>query len=223
MFLHGWGGDERSFCGLAEVLSREFCVTLVDFYGFGKTPHPDFPLSLDDYCNSVVALISHYKMKNVILIGHSFGGRVALRLARQKGYLFDRIVLIGSAGLKPRRGLKYHFRVLRYKFNRRMGRTVCDAGSADYRALQGAMKKTFVNIVNEDQKSDLPFITLPVLLIWGANDAETPLYMAKRMRRLLPASTLHVLPEAGHYVYLERPFETLGLIKDFIGGETECL
>jgi Predicted hydrolases or acyltransferases (alpha/beta hydrolase superfamily) len=107
ILLHGWGGDKNSLKNIGDALKGEFRVTLVDLPGFGGTPHPKYPLKLEDYVNAVVDLINFYKMSGVVLIGHSFGGRVALLLAARYGRLLDGIVLIDSAGLKPRRGVKY--------------------------------------------------------------------------------------------------------------------
>jgi len=196
-------------------------VTLVDFYGFGDTPSPPYPLLLDDYADSIVNIIRHYKMQDVVLVGHSFGGRVALRIASKYGYILDGIVLTGSAGLKPRRGLKYYFKVYFHKLMLKLGINH-RGGSSDYAKLSGAMRQTFKNIVNEDQTKELSKITLPVLLIWGDKDKDTPIYMAKRMYRKMPTSSLIVFRNEGHFAYLNRYRLFTEILKKFLaGGENE--
>lgn len=212
--MHGWGGEIASFKWLADRLSSQFRVTLIDLYGFGKTPHPDRPLCIEDYALGVEEVIEKSGGDNVILIGHSFGGRVAMRLGARN----DRVkglVLIDSAGVIPRRGPIYYYRIARYKLAKRLGKVVLPRGSADYDALSGAMRKTFVNVVNESSLPDAKAITAPTLLIWGREDKDTPLYMCKRLHRVIAESRAIVFDCAGHFSYLDRPERTFRIIKAF--------
>ena len=168
-------------------------------YGFGDTPHPHRPLALDDYVDGVSDIIGE---TDVVLIGHSFGGRVAMRLAARDTRVRG-LVLIDSAGIPPRRSPRYYSRVLRYKLAKRLGLSVKNAGSADYAALQGPMRKTFVNIVNDSNVSDARKISVPTLLLWGSADKDTPMYMCRRLKRLIRGSEAVVFPGAGHYSYID--------------------
>ena len=215
--MHGWGGSITSFKNLADRLKNEFSVTLVDLYGFGATPHPDRPLSLDDYANGVIDIIEESCGDDVILIGHSFGGRVAMRVAAR----CDRVaalVLIDSAGVPPRRGIKYHARVLNYKIKKKLGLRTSNAGSDDYAKLSGAMKGTFVRIVNESNLPDCEKITVPVLLLWGSEDKDTPLYMCKKLKTRLLGAEAVVIKGAGHFSYLEKPEFSRRVIRAFLKG-----
>lgn len=217
--MHGWGGDKSSLKAIADSLKGEFRVTLVDFYGFGDTPHPARPLKLEDFALSIVELIQFYKMSGVILVGHSFGGRVALLLSARWGYLIDKLILIDGAGLRPRRKPSYYIKKTIYKIKKRLHFDVSVYGSADYKALTGEKKRTFVNVVNFHLDRYLKYVTLPVLLIWGRKDKETPLYMANKLHKRLSDSKLYVLNNAGHYSYLDSKAECLAVIKGFLGGE----
>lgn len=216
IFLHGWGGSTDSFLGVARVL-KDCRVTLVDFFGFGKTPHPDYPLYVEDYARAIVRIITKFRMTNVILVGHSFGGRVAIRLASKYGYLIDKVLITDGAGIKPRRGLVYYFKIFRHKLLNKLG-IKHNSGSADYRALSGVMKETFKNVVNEDLTPELRKITLPVLLVWGDKDKDTPIYMAKRMYRKVSGSGLIIFKGAGHYAYLEGFPVFVSVLSQFISG-----
>ncbi|NCA93027.1 alpha/beta hydrolase, partial [bacterium] len=196
IFLHGWGGSVASFFGAGKDLSKYFRITLLDFYGFGDTPHPNKELFLDDYVSSVIEIIDYYKMSNVILVGHSFGGRVAIKIAAKHGYLLEKIVLVDSAGILPRRGLKYYFKIYFHKLCKKIGIKHL-GGSKDYRALPAIMKQTFKNIVNEDLLPLVKKITLPTLLIWGDKDKETPIYMAKLMHKNIIGSGLIIFRGLG--------------------------
>lgn len=201
--------------GLAKQLCADYRVTLLDFYGFGDTPHPDHVLVLDDFVQSVIDIIQHYKMKNVILVAHSFGGRVAIKIASKYGYLLEKMALIDSAGLRPRRGVRYYYKILRHKLLKFL-KIPHKAGSSDYRQLPDIKKKTFINIVNENLSGLLPKVTLPTLIVWGNNDKETPIYMARKLNKGIIGSGLVVLKGAGHHSYLDRPFEVLLILKSFL-------
>lgn len=203
IFLHGWGGSISSFLGCAKRISKKYRVTLVDFYGFGETKALPFPLYLDDYVNSIVDIIRYYKMDSAIIVGHSFGGRVAIRLASKYGYLLDKVVLVDSAGIKPRRTLKYYAKIFLHKLCIRLHINHV-GGSEDYKKLSNVMKQTFKNIVNEDQTYELSKITLPIMLVWGDKDRDTPIYMAKRILHRIPQSFLVILKNSGHFAYVER-------------------
>ncbi len=163
---------------------------------------PSRPQELDDYCNYVEECIQLIEAKEVIVVGHSFGGRVGIRLA-SKGVI-DRLVLVDSAGLKPKRKLKYYIKVASFKLKRKLGMCVDGAGSRDYRSLSAVMKKTFVNIVNTHQDFELDSICIPTLIIWGDMDSETPMYMARKLTQEIKGSSLIIYNGAGHFSYLER-------------------
>lgn len=186
----------------------------MDLYGFGKTPHPDHPLTLADYARGVKDLLSDLGVEDAILIGHSFGGRVAMRLAAEESFV-RALVLVDSAGIPPRRGVKYALRVLFYKIGKAFGHPSKRAGSADYVALRGAMRKTFVNVVNTSSVPDAKKILAPTLLFWGSEDKETPFYMCKRLRRLIRNSEIVEARGAGHFSYLERPEYAYRVIRAF--------
>ncbi|MDR1940446.1 MAG: alpha/beta hydrolase [Clostridiales bacterium] len=220
IFLHGFGGSTVSFAYAANIISKQaFRTTLVDMYGFGKTPPLDRPMTLDDYVKSIEEIIEYYRMENVILTAHSFGGRVAIRLAASNRRI-KKLVLTDSAGIPPRRALKYYFKVYSYKLFKKLGITL-NTGSRDYKGLSDVMKKTFVNIVNDDLTPYLDKIDCPALLVWGKNDSETPLYMAEIMKKNISDSALIVFENCGHFCYLEEPYRFIKILSAFCvdGGE----
>jgi pimeloyl-ACP methyl ester carboxylesterase len=140
-------------------------------------------------------------MQRVILIAHSFGARVALKLAHDFPHLVNKMVIADGAGIKARKGIRYYYRFYRHKLLSLL-RIPHKSGSKDYRALSPVMKQTFKNIVNKDLTPLLNSINTPVLLIWGDRDRQTPLYMARKMSRLLPDNKLIIFKKAGHFCYL---------------------
>lgn len=213
IFLHGWGGSASAFLFVANRLKGVRC-TLLDFFGFGDSDVPDSPRTVKDYANDVLSLMELLNIKSATLVCHSFGGRVGIELASHYPDRVEKLVLIDSAGLKPKRGIKYHLRVGAHKLLRAMGLNGL-GGSSDYRALGGGMKRTFVNVVNYDQTKLLPKISCPTAIFWGKRDKETPIYMAKRLKSLIPDSEIFWL-NGGHFAYAEDISTFFAILSAFI-------
>lgn len=214
--MHGWGGSLDSFLGIAKQMSAKYRVTLVDFFGFGATPHPDKALTLSDFTEAVYEIIKYYKMSSVSFVAHSFGGRVALLFAVKYPHIVDGMILTDVAGMKPRRKPSYYFKIWTFKLKRKLG-FKATGGSDDYRALSGAMKGTFKNIVSEHLDKKVNGLTVPTILIWGTKDNETPLYMAKRLKRKLKNSALVTL-FGDHFCYLTRSTGFVKIAESFLEG-----
>lgn len=213
IFLHGWGGSIDSFRGVATHFSSKYRCTAVDFYGFGESKIYRV-LTLSDYVDGVEEIINYYNMKNVILVGHSFGGRVAI-LAASRNSNIKSIVLVDSAGLKPRFSIKKFCKKLSYKLKKALKMDVSNCGSADYKALSGDMRGTFKNIVNFYLDGYLKDIKCETLIIWGDKDKDTPPYMAKRLHKGIYNSGLIFL-KGGHYSYLDCYGQFLAILDSYL-------
>ncbi|MDR1906231.1 MAG: alpha/beta hydrolase [Clostridiales bacterium] len=219
IFLHGFGGGIISFAYAARCMSKSCRTTLVDLYGFGETPHMDRPMDLNDYVKSVEEIIRYYVMKNVILVAHSFGGRVAIKLKAEGNDAVKKLVLCDSAGILPKRTSGYYIRVYIYKLLKKL-RLKPNMGSADYKGLPEIMKKTFINIVNYDLKPCLRDIDCPTLIVWGEKDRETPMYMAEILNKNIRGSRLVVFEGCGHFAYIEDGYRFTKLLRGFVNEES---
>lgn len=216
IFLHGWGGNAEAFLFAANHL-KAYKSVLIDFYGFGRTPHPDYPLTVKDYVNGVIEVMDNLGLKSATIIGHSFGGRVAIELAANFSERVDKLVLVDSAGIKPRRGIKYYFKICVHKILKKFGRGL--KGSSDFQALSPVMKKTFINVVNYDQTYLLEKINSPTAIFWGDNDRATPLYMAKILNKKIKNSALFILTNSSHFSYLDNSGKFLLILSAFLKGK----
>lgn len=230
VFLHGWGANLDSFNILTKELSTCYEIIALDFPGFGKSEEPPSPWSLDDYTTMTKAFIEHLEITNPTLVGHSFGGRVSIKLSQLLN--LDKIILINSAGIKPKRKMSYYLRVYGYKAFRTVAglplfswilKEPLEAyreiySSADYKQASDIMKQVLSKVVNEDLKHLLKKITVPVLLIWGDKDTSTPVEDAKLMEEMIPDAGLVIYEGVGHFSYLEQPAKTVSIIKTFVGG-----
>lgn len=218
VFLHGWGGSLVSFGYFAKIVANKGCRVLnVSFSGHGASPPPDGAWGIADYVRPLVELMDSLGIGSATIIGHSFGGRAAIYMAANHPNRVDRLVLIDSAGILPKRGIGYKYRVWRYKRAKAKGKDLSSYGSDDYRALTPNIRESFVRVVNEDLEPTLGRINIPTLLVWGDKDKDTPLYMAKRLQRGIKDSGLVTIKGAGHYSYVDRADIFLGALLSFLG------
>lgn len=215
VMLHGWGANIELFKSAAEPISQKYLVAAPDMPGFGKTSEPSGEWTVDDYTDFVIKFIEKLKLRKVILLGHSFGGRIIIKAANRKGLPFEitEIILVDSAGIKPVKTAEQRLKENISKAGKKLlsfspallEKVRSAAGSADYRAASPHMRRILVNVVNEDLTPLLSGIKQPVLLIWGSLDTATPLSDAKKMESLIPEAGLAEIAGAGHYSFLDNP------------------
>jgi pimeloyl-ACP methyl ester carboxylesterase len=215
--LHGWGGEIASFGPIPAILADRFDVVALDLPGFGMTPLPDRPWGTENYADLVADCLRQLELGPVTLVGHSFGGKTSILVAAQHPELVRRLVLVDSAGIRPKRGPSYYLRVYALKSARGIAslplfsaarkplldRVYAALGSADYRAAADpVLRGTLVRVVNEDIRDQLPLIQAPTLLIWGSEDQDTPVADGRLMEKLIPDAGMVVIQGTGHFAYL---------------------
>lgn len=230
--LHGWGGSIDSFWPVAEQLAKsDFTVHVIDFPGFGGTDMPPEPWGVPDYVQFVLAYMDTQGLERVHLLGHSFGGRVSLILGSDHADRVDKMVLANSAGVLPPDnplrdgavkaaksvmrlpGLRKLYEPVRRKAYEQMGAT-------DYLDA-GALRETFVKVIEQDL---LPFaarVSRPTLLFWGDRDLDTPVWQARQLEQAIPDAGLIIMPGAGHFSYLERLPDYVRIVLHFLTQPAE--
>lgn len=230
LILHGWGASIDTVMPIFNHLKNHFKVYAIDFPGCGKSQIPSEVLGAFDYARIIKKFIDIMEMEEVILIGHSHGGRVSLVLANKYPELVKKMILIDSAGLIPRRKLKYYVKVYTFKTLKKfyslaffwmnkekaMERFYKRFGSDDYKDANGIMRKILVKLVNEDLRPLLNGIKASTLLIWGRDDDATPVYMGEIMEKEIKDSGLVVLENAGHYSYLDQFMRFKAIVDSFL-------
>lgn len=212
ILLHGWGQNTTMMQAIQEGLHPYFTVYNLDFPGFGKSDALQQAWSTIDYTDFLAKFIKALNIQNPILIGHSFGCRIALRYASQ--YPVYKMVLTGAAGLKPKRGFDYYVKVTTYKLLKQIFKLPFLAkykesmqskfGSTDYKNASPILRETLVKVVNEDIKPLLKDIQAETLLVFGSHDQATPLWMGKVMEKTMPNATLIVFEQDDHYAYFHQ-------------------
>lgn len=229
IILPGWGDNRSTFKHIISFLEKYFTIYIIDYPGFGKSTFPNRDLTMDDYTNLIVNFMNVKDIKNPIIIAHSFGGRIAISLSGKKKIKLNKIILIDSAGIKPRKTFKQRLKQRAYKILKKIKYLLpkkCKEkyisflikifGSNDFKNLNSNIRKTFINIVNADLKAYLKNILVPTLLIWGENDFDTPINDAYIMQKEIPDSGLVILEKASHFSYLDYPSYTNNIINEFI-------
>lgn len=201
VFLHGWHNtaNKEKYLELLKLLSVKFRVVALDFPGFGQSPEPPQAWTVSDYAALVEKFIDHLNIKKCILIGHSFGGRVATKIAAKNPQNIEKLILVASAGVE-KKSLKIKLLSFTAGVTPQFIKNIFSShlGSADYKKTTGIMRQTFKNIINEDLQGLFPKIKIPVLLVWGQLDNTTPLTHAKIMDKLIPDSKLTIIPDGNH-------------------------
>lgn len=232
LFLHGWGAAGKLFGGLLDTVGEKYFTLAPDLPGFGGSEEPAEPWDVDGFVAFVLAFLEQWKPKTVLLFGHSFGGRLSIKLGARKDLPFhvEKIVLFDAAGILPKRGLSYKLKVGTYKLGKRflslppvrklfpnaLERFKKGKGSADYAAASPVMRACLVKAVNEDLEPLLPEISAPTLLVWGENDTATPLSDGMRMEKAIPDAGLVRLPGAGHFSFLDDFYTCDRVLRSFL-------
>lgn len=208
LLFHGWGTTHKSLESLGKLLSHFYDVYLFDLPGFGQSKRPDEVWGSEEYADCVNEWIRENKLADLTLFGHSFGGKVAMHLAVKRGDIVDQVFLMNSAGIKRPRGFWGRIRFIMISILRLFVRTcskrlyenwfIPKFASADYKAA-GEMRSIMVRLVGEDISPVAARISCPVVLIWGEKDQDTPVECGQKLSKLIPNSTLVVLPGKGHH------------------------
>lgn len=228
ILLHGWGDTSAGLKTVAAYLEKNYEVISLDLPGFGGTQSPPQPWGLDQYAGFIRAFLDKISVQKVYaFIGHSNGGAMAIRGLADGTLQADKLVLLASAGIRNE-----------YKGRNRTLRILTKAGKLVTRPLPGAVRQklrrqvyqtvgsdmlvaehlqeTFKRIVTDDVRPDAAQLSQPVLLIYGEDDTQTPVWYGQQYHELMTASTLEILPGAGHFVYLDRPEDVQKAIEDFL-------
>lgn len=229
VLLHGWGSSIDPFRGAVSLVSKKYRAIAPDMPGFGDTPEPPGVWNVDDYADFIIAFLQKLGVEKAIMLGHSFGGRVIIKLAarRELPFIIDKIILVDSAGIKPEKAntqkateaVNRAGKKILARFPGVVEKIQRMSGSADYRAASPLMRKILVNVVNEDLTQLLGDIKQSTLLIWGSLDTATPLSDGKKMEELIPDSGLAVIEGATHFSFLDNPVLFSKILASFLNIE----
>ena len=234
LLLHGWSSSLQPWRPLMKLLSAKYQVIAVDFPGMGGSEEPKEPWDVDGFGDFVLAFLEQFSVSRISMVGHSYGGRVIIKLAnRALPFAIDKLVLVDSAGIRPAGSKKKSMRQRVYKvgkwflslkpvaklFPGALEKLRVKFGSADYAAASPMMRQCLVKAVNEDLSHLLPGIKAPTLLVWGDQDTATPIADARLMEKAIPNAGLAVIPGTGHFSFAENPGLFARIMASYFGLE----
>ncbi len=217
VFLHGYLSNKEAFTLQIRYFSQYFRVTAIDFLGFGKSPALSSPFSVAEYAEWTLRVLTALDVHNPHVIAHSFGCRVAVKLAKIHQGFFDKMVLTGPAGIILPRGMGYRMRVRAYRICKKLFPKFAERkfGSKEYRSLPQVMKESYKKIVNEDLRGDATAVCNPVLLLEGTQDTTTTMREAEIYLKAFPDARLQVV-EGGHFAFVDNPLLFNLLTEEFL-------
>ena len=218
LLLHGWGQNIEMMKPLGDAFCDKFRITIIDFPGFGQSEEPKEPWTIDKYSLMLEEFVKLTDIKKPIVMGHSFGGRVAIRFSSRNP--IEKLVLFGSPCIRIQEELSLKVKILKglkkLPGMNQIGEFMKQyIGSRDYKAASPIMRQTLVEVVNEDLSKYAREIEEPTLLIWGEQDTEAPVSEAQELEKIMMDAALIILPGT-HYAYLENLPRVVAILNSFI-------
>ena len=230
LILHGWGSSQKSWEKVQNNLAnRGYKVVVPDMPGFGGSDSPPVPWSGKDYLDWLLEFIKVAKLGSpLIIIGHSFGGGLAMKLAIDHPEIIEKLVLVAAARTGTKKSLK---KEVIYKIAK-LGKYLKDylvfydlirnlfyrivVREKDYFRTRGTMKETIKLILKENVTPEIDRIKAPTLIVWGTNDKATPIENARLIHDKIKGSHLETLKGVGHAISLEQPEKLADIIYKFL-------
>ncbi len=226
IILHGWQSSEERWQKVKEnIESDEIEVIVPDIPGFKPGTELEKPWNLDDY----VEWLKDFSQdrEKFFLLGHSFGGRIAIKFAIKYPQKLFGLILVSAGGVESKRALKKltiqfltprlkKFSFLpRYNFFRKLFYKFV-VKKTDYLEVKGYLKDTFKKVIEEDLIPLLKEIKVPVLILWGEKDKTLPLRDAYLIKEEIKFSQLEILKNIRHNPHSENPQLLAQKIKEFL-------
>jgi len=197
LVLHGWGSNKDIMRNCFKDSFRGYRQTYLDLPGFGKSDNGDLILTTQDYAYIVKIFLRAVGLSPTVIVGHSFGGKVAILLNPEI------LVLLSSAGIRVKKPLKVRVKIALFKLFKPIGISklrglfIAD----DAKGMSHSMYETFKNVVDEDFEEIFARYNKRALLFWGKDDTATPPFTGEKIASLIKNSKLYIL-DGDHYFFI---------------------
>ena len=219
MLLHGYLSCKENWNAQIAYFSKFYKVTAIDFIGFGQSAGLQSAFSVGDYALWLKEVLLALGIQKPHILAHSFGCRVAVKLASEEDGIFDKIVLTGPAGIILKRSLGYKIKVKSYRIIKKIAPKFAERrfGSKEYRSLSPIMKESYKKIVNEDLRGCARAVKAPTLIVEGSLDKVTTGAEAEIYLHSFPNARLEKI-EGGHFAFAENPVAFNLIVEEFLYG-----
>lgn len=220
VLLHGWNQNIEMMMPIGEKFFDRYNVLIIDLPGFGKSSEPLHSWTVYEYAECVKQMVDDLGLNKIILMGHSFGGRVGLIYSSI--YDVDKLICFASPYCKELKKLPLKTKIYKSLKNVSCLKWIANImknyiGSTDYKNATEVMRGVLVQSINLEMIEDVKKIKAPTLLIWGSLDTAVPINRAYELESLIKDAKVVEYEGATHYAYLERKNEVIQVIDDFIG------
>jgi pimeloyl-ACP methyl ester carboxylesterase len=216
VLVHGALSDSRVWRWQLDALSHEFTAVAWDAPGCGESRDPPESFRLPEYADALAGFLAALGLGRAHMLGHSFGGALALELARRHPAAVASLILVGGyagwAGSLPAADVERRLAFASPEASEVLRRAMSESRPVAARAMARALAEA-------DLRDALPSIDVPTLLVHGDADERSPLSVARDLHRRLPRSRLVVLPELGHECYLEEPNAFNAEVREFLQAQ----
>ena len=234
LLLHGWALEmsKEKYRKLVGELAKKYKVVALDFPGFGGSSLPPKPWGVREYADLVASFVNALNLRVFGIVGHSFGGRIAIKFAVLYPERLKKLILCASAGIKH--PLNFFQKIIfklaifgNFLFSKRPFKRFKDVAhnffytflrQKDYAKAKGIMKETLKKVLEEDLRPELSQIKINTLLIWGEKDKAVPIKDAYLMKEHIPQSVLEIIPGASHTPNLEMPEKIADIVGNFLAN-----
>jgi len=227
VIIPGWSGTKQSWKKFAEIAQNDFEVFCLEMPCFGDNPCPKDIWGVAEYADYVAEKIAN--LEKPIILGHSFGGQIAVNLVSRKKDVCGGLVLSGAAVLRP----KNNFKKVGFSLLAKIGKIIFSlpvlnklenlakkglyklADSPDYNKTEGIKREIFKKVVHQSQEEKLPNIQIPTMVVWGSRDSYIPLAEGKKIASVIPKASLKIIKGGKHGLHIQEPEKLLEAIKIF--------
>ena len=230
LMLHGWGSSQKDFQPLIDELGSSYRIITIDLPGFGQSERPNEVWGVENYTQFTKDFLEQINQKNIeAVVGHSFGGRVAIYGVGYGILHPKKLILLGAAGIRHNQSLRNRA----YKIVAKLGKAffsipmigrfrsqaknrLYDMADAQDYISSSEMRDIFVRVINKDLRAEASQIDLATLLVWGSEDSDSPINDARIFNKLIPGSKLFILQNAGHYVHVDQSRQVARIMREFL-------
>jgi sigma-B regulation protein RsbQ len=249
VFAHGFGCDQNMWRYLTPAFENDYKIVVFDYVGSGGSDLKAYDKgrysSLDGYASDVLDIIHELDLRDVILVGHSVSSMIGVLAANQEPDRFQKLIMIGPSpryineddppyvGGFNRSDIEGLFEMMDKNFigwanflapaimknpeRPELGKELTESFcSTDPIIARNFAQATFYS----DNRSDLPNVKVPSLILQCSDDIVAPLDVGNYMNATTPASTLRVMKATGHCPHMSHPEETIELMKDYLQSAT---
>jgi len=211
IILHGWGSNKELMKSSLQNIAKDFRHIYIDMPGFGKSPNDKYVLYTKAYVEIIDRFLEEIEALKDIIIGHSFGGKVATLLNPKK------LILMSSSGIIVPKPLSVRLKINLFKSFKAIGfgELYSLFASKDVSKMSRNMYETFKNVVDEDFRDEFSSYTGKTLVLWGKDDSDTPLSSGIVISELIQNSSFKIV-DGDHYFFMQNSDMVKQHIEEFL-------